>query len=151
MGTCTFLTRYTRADQNLFQTKTQTTKLSNKSGGHSWVTPTQHLSNSLIKAVILSLQERWGWGDRERTEFYVNRLSLHMDGNIRSGGKVNFLNRFGDSGEGIDGALYLCVSPWAPCIELCYNRCQINMYRINKWCQEHCVYVLQASFIQNSV
>lgn len=99
MGTCTFLTRYTVADQNVFQTKTQTTKLSSKSGGHGWVTPTQHLSNSLIKAVILSPQERCGWGDRERPEFYVDGLSLHMDGKIRSGEKVNFLNRFGASGR----------------------------------------------------
>lgn len=47
--------------------------------------------------------EEVGMRDRERPEFYVNRLSLHMDGNIRS--DLELL------GEGIDGALYLCVSP----------------------------------------
>lgn len=78
-------------------------------------------------------------------------MSLHMEGNIGNEEEVKLFNRLKLFREGSARTLYLCVSPKAPCIVPCYNGCKINAYCIKEQFQEHCVYVLWASFIQNSV
>lgn len=66
------------------------------------------------------------------------------------GKKWTSLTDFKLLGEGRSGAFYLRVSPKAPYRVPCYNRCQINTHCIKEWCQELCVCVVWASFIQNS-
>lgn len=53
-------------------------------------TPSLKLTNQIVTPFP---QERMEWGSRDRTECDVNGMSLHVEGNFRSGGEVNLLIR----------------------------------------------------------
>ena len=122
--------------------KTQATGLSSKAGGLSWATLAQHLlSNTPIRAVTSSPQERRRWGGRERPECSPNGMSLHMEGNISTGEEVNLLNRFeAPGGRQSWSFVPLCIPQNT--LHSAVLQQMPNKYCIKEWCQEHSVCVV---------
>lgn len=116
----------------------------------SYTCPETFLKLTNQSSPVFSPGDR-GWGGRERPECSANGMPLHMEGNIRTGEEVNLLNIFeAPGGRQSWSFVPPCISQ-STFIVLYYNRCQINTYCIKEWCQEHCVCMIRASFIQNSV